>query len=59
MEILLLDDDIKALILKTSEATAIRQLAVEKGMVTLREVGLQKVRDGVTTIDEVVRVTSE
>ncbi len=59
MEILLLDDDIKAMILKTSEATAIRKLAVEKGMVTLREVGLKKVRDGVTTIDEIVRVTSE
>jgi len=59
MEILLLDDDIKALILKTSEATAIRHLAMEKGMTTLREVGLKKVRDGVTTIDEIVRVTSE
>jgi len=59
MEILLLDDDIKATILKTSEATAIREIAMEKGMTTLREVGLQKVRDGITTIDEVIRVTGE
>lgn len=59
MEILLLDEEIKSLILKTAEANAIRQLAVEKGMATLRDVGLAKVRDGVTTIDEVLRVTSE
>jgi len=59
MEILLLDEDIKATILKTSEANTIREVAMEKGMVTLRDVGLQKVRDGVTTIDEVIRVTGE
>jgi len=59
MEILLLDDDIKATILKTSEATAIREIAVEKGMATLRDVGLQKVRDGITTVDEIIRVTGE
>ena len=59
MEILLIDDDIKTVMLKTSEATAIREIAVEKGMTTLREVGLQKVRDGITTIDEVIRVTGE
>ena len=59
MEILLLDDDIKATILKTSEATEIRKMAVQKGMATLRDVGLQKVRDGITTIDEIIRVTGE
>jgi type IV pilus assembly protein PilB len=59
MEILLLDDDIKATILRTSESTEIRKMAVQKGMATLRDVGLQKVRDGITTIDEILRVTGE
>jgi len=59
MEILLLDEDIKATILKTSEASTIRNIAMEKGMTTLRDVGLQKVREGITTFDEVIRVTSD
>jgi type IV pilus assembly protein PilB len=59
MEILLLDDDIKAMMLKTSEATEIRKIAIKNGMTTLRDVGLQKVRDGITTIDEILRVTGE
>ena len=35
------------------------EMAVGRGMKTLRDVGLQKVRDGITTIEEVLRVTSE
>jgi type IV pilus assembly protein PilB len=59
MEILLLDDAIKARILETAEASALREVAVQNGMVTLREAGLEKVRRGETTIDEIMRVTTE
>lgn len=59
MEILLLDDVIKARILETSEASALRQVAVENGMRTLRDAGLEKVRAGETTVDEIMRVTTE
>ncbi len=59
MEILLLSDEIKAKILETAEASALREVAVRNGMKTLRETGLSRVRDGLTTIDEVLRVTTE
>ncbi|MBW1850055.1 MAG: type II secretion system ATPase GspE [Deltaproteobacteria bacterium] len=56
-ELMLMDDSIKNLILKTSDANAIKNMAVKKGMVTLRHDGAQKVFDGITTIEEVFRVT--
>jgi type IV pilus assembly protein PilB len=59
MEILLLDDEIKAKILETAEASALREVAVRNGMRTLRDTGLIKVGEGLTTIDEVLRVTTE
>ena len=54
-----LDDIIKSLILKTSDANAIKHKAVEKGMITLRQDGAQKVLDGITSIEEVFRVTQQ
>jgi type IV pilus assembly protein PilB len=59
MEILLLNDEIKAKILETAEASALREVAVRNGMRTLRDNGLAKVSEGLTTIDEVLRVTTE
>jgi general secretion pathway protein E len=41
------------------EAGAIQKLAVEEGMSTMFENGLTKAIQGVTTIEEVMRVTSE
>ena len=58
MEILLLSEEIKAKILETAEASALREVAVRNGMKTLRETGLIKVREGLTTIDEILRVTT-
>ncbi len=58
-EILPVTDRIRELILTRSDAGAIRASAVEDGMVLLREDGWAKVRRGVTTIEEVVRVTRE
>jgi type II secretory ATPase GspE/PulE/Tfp pilus assembly ATPase PilB-like protein len=46
-------------ILNGADIEGIRQVALEQGMNTLRESGLQKVRDGITTPEEVLRATIE
>jgi general secretion pathway protein E len=56
-EIMIVDDNIKRLVLKTSDATQINELAVKQGMITLRQDGIQKVMAGITTTEEVLRVT--
>lgn len=58
MEILLVNDEIRALVLANANSTAIRDAAQKAGMKTLREVGLERVRDGVTSIEEILRVSS-
>ncbi|EFK05991.1 general secretory pathway protein E [delta proteobacterium NaphS2] len=56
-EFMILDEEIKNLILKTSDANALKRAAIERGMTTLRRDGAGKVLQGVTTIEEVFRVT--
>lgn len=58
-ELMILDDKIKNLILKTPDSNAIKHKAIEQGMITLRQDGAQKVLDGITTIEEVFRVTQQ
>ncbi|MFW6147341.1 MAG: type II secretion system ATPase GspE [Thermodesulfobacteriota bacterium] len=58
-ELMTLDDSMKNLIMKTSASNAIKRKAVEQGMVTLRQNGVMKVLDGVTTVEEVLRVTQK
>ena len=57
-EIMGLDDDLKEIIISNnfSEVT-LRQSAREKGVLSLRQEGLQKVREGITTIEEVIQKT--
>jgi type IV pilus assembly protein PilB len=59
MEILLVEEVIRKTILNTQEADAISKIAISNGMRTLREAGLQRVREGLTTVEEIMRVTSE
>jgi general secretion pathway protein E len=59
IEFLPMTDPIRKLILAHEEAGAIQKLAVTEGMQTLYENGLDKVVQGVTTLEEVLRVTSE
>ena len=59
MEILLIDEVIRRTILDTAEADAIAKIAKQNGMRTLREAGLDRVREGLTTLEEIMRVTSE
>jgi general secretion pathway protein E len=56
-EIMLLEDNLKSLILKSHDSNLIKSEALKNKMITLRLDGLQKVLDGITTIEEVVRVT--
>jgi type IV pilus assembly protein PilB len=58
-EILKMNDDIRAAVIERSSAATIRQIAIAHGMRTLRDDALQKVKDGLTTIEEVIRVTTE
>ena len=58
-ELLKMDDDIRAAIVGRSSAAKIRQIAISKGMRTLREDAIDKVKAGITTIEEVMRVTTE
>ena len=50
-------DEIRELILIGASSLELRKKAIDDGMISLRESGLQKVRNGVTTIEEVVRET--
>jgi general secretion pathway protein E len=59
IEILPMTDPIRKLIMAHAEAGAIQKLAIEEGMETLYENGLVKVIQGITTLEEVLRVTSE
>ncbi|MGE5234636.1 MAG: GspE/PulE family protein [Acidobacteriota bacterium] len=56
-EILPIDDAIKHLIVEGSDAPEIKREAVKNGMRTLRQSALRKLAEGVTTFEEVVRVT--
>ncbi|HEX2205216.1 MAG TPA: GspE/PulE family protein [Longimicrobium sp.] len=56
-ELLVLDDDVRALLLATRDAGQLRRAAMERGMRTLRMDGLRLVREGLTTPEEVLRVT--
>ncbi len=56
-ELLLMSEELKSLVLETADANQIRRLAVAAGMVSLRRDGADKVVRGVTTIEEVYRVT--
>jgi general secretion pathway protein E len=58
-ELLLIEDDIKEMIVKQAGAHVIKEAAVEKGMSTLQDDGLFKVAAGVTTLQEVYRVTQD
>lgn len=56
-EFMPMDDDIRALVIQRASAGQITKLARSKGMRTLREDGMEKVKRGLTTPDEVMRVT--
>lgn len=58
-ELFTLTDEIRDLIVSNPTVIAIRAKAMEGGMVTLRHDGFRKVREGITTLDEVLRSTGD
>ena len=58
-ELMLVNDDIRSLVMQNTAANIIKRAAQKAGMKTLREDGALKVLMGQTSIDEVMRVTAE
>jgi general secretion pathway protein E len=59
VETLLVDDEVRRLILRRAEATELKRAALAGGMASMYEDGLRKVLAGVTTVEEVLRVTRD
>jgi len=57
-ELLVIDEEIRRLIVERASDTQIQQTAVAKGMSTLRADGLEKASQGLTSVEEVLRVTA-
>ena len=56
-EVMEISEELRELILVGASGLELRRKAVDEGMITLRQSGLRKVKEGVTTIEEVVRET--
>ena len=56
-EVMEITDELRELIIIGASAIELRKRAIELGMITLRQSGLYKIRDGITTIEEVVKET--
>jgi type IV pilus assembly protein PilB len=56
-EVMEISEELRELILVGASGLELRRKAIEDGMITLRQSGLRKVKEGVTTIEEVVRET--
>ncbi len=56
-EVMEISDELRELIIIGASSMELRKKAIDLGMVTLRESGLYKIRDGITTIEEVVKET--
>jgi type IV pilus assembly protein PilB len=56
-EVMEVTDELRELVLVGASALELRRKAVEEGMITLRQSGLRKVKDGLTSIEEVARET--
>jgi general secretion pathway protein E len=58
-ELLVVDDEVRGLVMRSADAAAIRRAATARGMNTLRGDGAEKILAGMTTLEEVLRVTQE
>jgi type IV pilus assembly protein PilB len=59
LEVLPISEQIRRLVIKRASAAVIKNQAVTEGMKTLRIAGIDKAREGITSLEEVLRVTSE
>ena len=56
-ELLVIDDEIRKMILAHASTQEIRERAIQLGMTTLRQDGWRKILEGITTVEEIIRVT--
>ena len=59
IEVLPVSEAIRRLVIKRASASIVKNQAISEGMKTLRMVGIDKAREGITTLEEVLRTTSE
>ena len=55
----MIDDELREMIVSKADASEIKAKAISKGMLTLREDGAKRVTAGLTTTEEILRVTQE
>ena len=58
MEVLAIDDDVRTGIMQRVIASEIRAMAEKNGMISLRKAGLQQVKEGQTSLEEILKVTA-
>lgn len=58
-ELLIINDDIRSLILERSDSGSIKKAAIKSGMITLRQDALSKLYQGITSVEEIVRAVNE
>ena len=58
-EVMTMKEEVKELVLARASASEIKKEAIRLGMKTLRQSGISKIKDGMTTIEEVLRSTME
>ncbi|MGC3966766.1 MAG: GspE/PulE family protein [Pirellulales bacterium] len=58
-ELLMLDDEIRDIVVNDPTVSAVQEAASRKGMITLRQDGFRKVREGITTIEEILHITGD
>jgi type IV pilus assembly protein PilB len=56
-EVMEIDEELKELVLVGASSLELRRKAIERGMISLRQSGIRKIKAGLTTIEEVVRET--
>ena len=55
-EVMTVTEEVEKLVVESASSEAIKRVAIEQGMATLREDGMEKVRMGQTSIEEILRV---
>jgi general secretion pathway protein E len=58
-ELLVLDETLRAAVLQGRDASTLHNLSIQNGMLTLYDDGLRKVAAGVTSLEELLRVTMD
>lgn len=58
-ELLQIDDQLRDAIVADASVTELRRIGLANGMVTLRKDGFRKVREGLTTVEEIIQITGE